>query len=240
MRSPQRLARTAGVLYLLVGLFGGFAEGGVEPQMYVAGDAAGTSANLVAHAGLVRLAVVSDLVNQVVFVVLALTLYSLLKDVRHTVARAMVALVVVAAAVASMSAVLELEGLRVATGAVDLSPLGAQGAQAVALLLLDAQHYGLLAAQVFFGLWLIPLAYLALASRRFPRPLGALLVVAGACYVVDVVTAVLVPAFNASIHLSVVAPCTTAAELWMVGYLLTVGVRSRESVGADERVGLAA
>jgi hypothetical protein len=31
--APKRLARVAGVLYLLVGIFGGFAEGYVEPKM---------------------------------------------------------------------------------------------------------------------------------------------------------------------------------------------------------------
>ena len=35
--SPKRRARIAGVLYLLVGIFGGFAEGFVDPKMYVAG-----------------------------------------------------------------------------------------------------------------------------------------------------------------------------------------------------------
>ena len=58
------LARVAGVLYLLVGIFGGFAEGFVEPKMYVAGDAAATAANVVANAGLVRLGVVADLLDQ--------------------------------------------------------------------------------------------------------------------------------------------------------------------------------
>jgi hypothetical protein len=33
MTSPRRLARIAGILYLLVGIFGGFAEGYVEPRM---------------------------------------------------------------------------------------------------------------------------------------------------------------------------------------------------------------
>jgi len=36
--SPKRIARIAGVLYLLVGIFGGFAEGFVYPKVYVAGD----------------------------------------------------------------------------------------------------------------------------------------------------------------------------------------------------------
>src|SRR6266566_2315225 len=79
--SPKRLARIAGVLYLLVGIFGGFAEGFVEPKMYVAGDAAATALNVVANSGLVRMGVVADLLDQTVFVFLAMTLYLLLKHV---------------------------------------------------------------------------------------------------------------------------------------------------------------
>src|SRR5665647_231421 len=76
MNSPKRQARTAGVLYLLVGLFGAFAQAFVYPKMYVPGDAAATAGNLVANAGLVRLGVVFDLVNETAFVFMALTLYS--------------------------------------------------------------------------------------------------------------------------------------------------------------------
>jgi hypothetical protein len=36
MCSNKRAARIAGVLYMLVGIFGGFAEGFVDPKMYVA------------------------------------------------------------------------------------------------------------------------------------------------------------------------------------------------------------
>ena len=38
--SPKRLARIAGVLYLLAGIFGGFAEGYVEPKI---GDRLGSN-----------------------------------------------------------------------------------------------------------------------------------------------------------------------------------------------------
>ena len=38
MNSPKRLARIAGVLYLLVGIFGGFAQGFMYPKIYAAGD----------------------------------------------------------------------------------------------------------------------------------------------------------------------------------------------------------
>ncbi len=74
MNSPKRLARIAGVLYLLVGIFGGFAEGFVEPKMYVAGNAAATASNLLANSGLVRLGVVADLFNATVWIFLGMTL----------------------------------------------------------------------------------------------------------------------------------------------------------------------
>src|SRR5438067_12848285 len=114
--SPKRLARIAGVLYLLVGITGGFAEGFVEPKVYVAGDAAATAAAVVANAGLVRLGVVSDLLDQTFFVFLALSLYVLLQHVHRGMARAMVVLVALAAGTSSMTAVFEFAGLRVATG----------------------------------------------------------------------------------------------------------------------------
>src|SRR5438094_6541726 len=153
--SPKRLARIAGVLYLLVGITGGFAEGFVEPKVYVAGDAATTAAAVVANAGLVRLGVVSDLLDQTFFVFLALTLYVLLQHVHRGMARAMVVLVALAAGISSMTALFEFAGLRVATGAIDMAVLGIEGSNAVVLLLLDTQHYGLLIAQIFFGLWLV-------------------------------------------------------------------------------------
>jgi hypothetical protein len=69
--SPKRLARIAGVLYLFLAIFGGFAQGFLEPKMYVAGDAVATAGNVLANAGLVRLGVVSELLGQTFFVFLA-------------------------------------------------------------------------------------------------------------------------------------------------------------------------
>jgi hypothetical protein len=236
VRASQRLARIAGLLYLLVGIFGGFAEGFVEPRMYVAGDAAATAGNVITHAGLVRLGVVADLVDQTLFVFLALTLYLLLKHVHQSAARAMLVLVALASGIGSLNAVFEFEGLRAATGALNLSSLGTAGSQALVLLLLDTQHYGILIAQIFFGLWLAPLGYLAYKSAgMFPKWLGVLLIVGGVCYLVDLLTAFLVPDVGQTIHAFVVIP-SAIAELSMVGYLLVIGVRSaKPSVRPEER-----
>lgn len=71
--------------------------------------------------------------------------------------------------------------------------MGAEGSNAIVLLLLDTQHYGLPIAQIFVGLWLVPLGYLAHKSGWFPRPLTVLLVVVADCYLVDLLTAFVAP-----------------------------------------------
>jgi len=240
--SPKRIARIAGVLYLLVGIFGGFAEGFVEPKMYAAGNAATTAGNLVANAGLVRIGVVADLLDPTLFVFLGLTLYLLLKHVNKSVAMAMVVLVALSAGITCLNAVFEFEGLRVATGAVDLAALGTAGSNALVLLLLDTQHYGTLIAQVFFGLWLVPLGYLAYkSSGMFPKWLGVLLVVAGVCYLVDMLALFLVPDFAQKItpdlpgthHTFVGVIPPAIAEISLLVYLLVIGVKT---VKPDERI----
>jgi hypothetical protein len=226
MTSPKRLARIAGVLYLLVGIFGGFAEGFVEPKMYAAGNAAASAGNVVANSGLVRIGVVSDLLDQTFFVFLVLALYILLKNVNQNVARAMLVLVVIAATITCLNTVFEFEALRVATGAVNLGSVGTGGSNALVLLLLDTQHYGILIAQIFFGLWLVPLGYLAYRSSGwFPKWLGILLIVGGACYLVDLLAQFLVPDVGQQIHGFITIP-SALAEITMVLYLLIIGVRT--------------
>jgi hypothetical protein len=224
-KSPRRLARIAGILYLLVGISGGFAEGFVEPKMYVAGDAAATAANVVANSGLVRIGVVAELFDATVFVFLAMTLYLLLNHVHNSSARAMVVLVAISAGITCLNAVFEFAGLRVATDSAYAAALGTRGSNALVMLLLDTQHNGLLIAQIFFGLWLAPLGYLAYRSGLFARSLGIALVVGAVCYLVDMLALFLVPDFGQKIAAFIVIP-SAIAEIWMVGYLLVIGVRS--------------
>jgi len=229
LTSPKRLARIAGVLYLLMGIFSGFALLFVYAKVYVPGDAGKTAGNLVANAGLVRMGVVADLVQATFWIFTAFTLYQLLKHVNKSAASAMVVLAAMGAGIVMLNEVFGFEALRVATGAVNLGSLGAAGSSGLALLLVDAQHYGLLIAQIFFGLWLVPLGYLAYKSG-FPRALGVLLIVGAACYLVDMLAAFLVPDFGKAIHSYVTIP-SAIAEVWMVVYLLVIGVNIKKSDG---------
>lgn len=225
MTSPKRLARIAGIFYLLVGIFGGFAEGFVDPKMYVAGNAAATAGNVVAASGLVRIGVVAHLLDAIFFVCAAMALYMLLQHVHKSVARAMLVFVALAVGIITLNAVFQFEALQVATGGPYVAAFGAAGSNALVLLLLDIQHYGTLSAQVFFGLWLAPLGYLVYKSGMFPKALGVILVAAAVCYLVDLFAAFLVPGFARQIH-SFIVIVPAIAEIWMVFYLLVVGVRT--------------
>lgn len=221
----KRLARLAGVFYLVVGITGGFSEGYLDPSLYVPGDAAATAGNLAANPGLVQVGVVSHLTDAVFFVLTAVTLYLLLKHVSKHAARLMVLPVVIAAAIISVSTVFTFVALQVATTDTYATAFGDTGTNALALLLLEIEHYGIRAAQVFFALWLAPLGYLAYRSRLFPKPLAIILVVATVSYLADVVVAFLFPDLVGQVHVPLsIAP--GIAEVWMVFYLLIVGVRS--------------
>jgi hypothetical protein len=223
--SPKRLARIAGLLYLVVGILGGFAFGAVYSTMYVAGDAATTAGNLVANAGLVRIGLVADLVQVPVWVFLAMTLYALFRHASGYAARAMLVLVVIGASLSFMNILFEFQGLRVATDPEYTSALGAAGANALALLMLDLQHYGYSIAGIMMGLWLVPLGYLGIKSGMFPRALGIALVAAGVAYLFDTFGSIAAPGLTPAIH-PLAALLGIVAEVGMLAYLLVKGVRT--------------
>jgi hypothetical protein len=226
MTSPKRLARIAGVLYLLVFISGVFAQGFVLPKIYAAGDAATTAGNVVANSGLARIGVVADLFQATVFVFLGMTLYILLKHVHQSAARAMVVIVAIGSAIICLNDVFTFESVRVATESSYVAALGTAGSSALVLLLLDIQHYGFYIAQIFFGLWLVPLGYLAYKSGMFPKALGVLLIVGGAGLLVEMLATFLVPDFGeAKINVFVTIP-SAVAEILMIGYLLVIGVKA--------------
>ena len=83
-------------MYLIVGIFGGFAIAYVTAAVCIPGDASATAANVLANAGPVRIGVVADLLQATVFIFLAMTPFLVLKDVNRNVAGAMVILVAIA------------------------------------------------------------------------------------------------------------------------------------------------
>jgi hypothetical protein len=228
---PKRLARIAGVLYLIVAIFAAFAYNIATGKVYVPGDAAATAERVMANVGLLRAGVVADLVQATAWILVAMLFYLLLRHVNENQARAMVVFVAIGAAIVYVSNVFPSAALLLATGQSDGTAVGTAGANALVLLLLDLYHYGILNASIFFGLWLIPLGLLVFKSGMFPKALGILLAVGGAFYLVGVLAVYLIPESGEAIK-TLLINVPTVAEVWLLGYLLTIGVRSRPTAGA--------
>jgi hypothetical protein len=221
----KTFARITGALYLVVAILGGFAHLGARAAVYVPGDAAATAERIVDNATMFRLGFVADLIQATVFMFVGLALYRLLRQVSENVARVMVIFVAIAASLILANMIHHLAALLVATEPSYVADLGVAGSQSLVLLLLDMHHYGYLIAQIFFGLWLLPLGYLVFRSRRFPRALGVALIVACFAYLVEAFATFLVLGLDETVAMLIVIP-SAIAELWTVLYLLIFGIRT--------------
>lgn len=220
--SIQRTARSAGLLYLILAVCGGFAEFFVRQSLIVRDDAATTVANLVANQGLVRSGIVVELAGQVAFVLLALALYRVLKPVDRRQAVVMVVFVALAVGITCLNMLNQFAAVYLTSGAGHLAAFDASQLQALVLSFLDLHQAGYIIAQVFFGLWLLPLGYLVFRSGFLPRLIGILLMIACAGYLVDVAIFFLAPGFG-----MVFSEFTFVGELALMAWLLVFGVNVR-------------
>src|SRR5207244_1369153 len=108
----------------------------------------------------------------------AMALYVLLQHVHRLAAATMVVFVALLVAVGYLNALNLYTALAIATNADYTLTLGAEAPNALVTLFIDTHFNGLVIDELFWGLWLVPLSYLVLTSRQFPRLLGVLLIVA--------------------------------------------------------------
>ena len=206
-------SRLTGLAYLGLAITGAVGFMLIRQQLYVPGDATATAANLLEKEGLARLGIAVDLAAVLTQALAALWFFRLFRVVDSFAAGAlavfgMVNAVVILVATAFSATAL---GLVVADGAAD----GSQAATAQVLYDLNATTWSV--GGLFFGLWLIPMGWLAWRSAM-PRLLGWALVVGGASYVLSTFVTYLAPALDWST--AVLTIPATIGELWIVGYLL--------------------
>jgi hypothetical protein len=230
MNPNKTTARTAGLLYLVLAITGGFSMLYV-PSLIVPGNAAATANNIVAYESLFRLGVVSGLICQVVFVFLVLVLYQLFKGVNNTHAVLMVALVVAAVPVAFLNMLNQLAALHVLSGADYLRAFGTDQLNALVMLFLDLHSQGLLIVEIFWGLWLLPLGLLVLKARFMPGFIGVLLIVGFLGYLIDFLTRLLFPSYTAIV--SPIAGASKFGELAMILWLLIKGVKRQQAAPVE-------
>jgi len=230
MNSLSKNARVAGLLYLAIVITGLFNLMYVPSKLIVRGNAIETAANILAHQTLYRVDVAVSLVSIIIFLFLVLALYRLLKDVNQQLAAIMVILVMVQIPQGFVSQLLQLGALELFRGAGFLSAIDQGQRDVLAMFCLRLNDQATYLAEMFWGLWLLPLGLLVYRSRFLPRTLGVWLIVNCCAYVALSFTGLLFPDY-----VGVMSKITLPAllgELAFALWLVLVGARTRPATTA--------
>jgi hypothetical protein len=223
---PKRQARLAGLLYLVIILCAGFAQGVVREGLVVAGDAQATADAIRGSMGLWRLGMAADLVAFMSDAGVAVLFYALLRPVGRTLALAAAAFrllghpAIASANLLNHFAVTLLLGETSTAGALTPAQL-----DALSLVAIDLHGAGYLIGGAFFGVSLILLGLLMKRSPRFPDWLAVLLAIAGGAYLLETFTHFVIPAL-AGVGTIAVVVAASIAEVALCVFLLVRGVRS--------------
>lgn len=232
MVHQQGLARTAGLLYLIVVLTGLFSLAYVPGQLLVAGDVAASLTNIAAREPLYRLSIAASMLCYTAFALLPMALYRLLAPWGRDVATAMVALALVSvpigfAALQDQMNLLSLVVSSVAGGAAQ------EQRMIMAEFALESSNNALRLVKVFWGLWLLPLGILVLRSRAVPRVLGLLLIAGCLGYLVDIGIGLLAPGALGDKSRYIRLPAAVG-EIGTCLWLLLFGVRASQATARSD------
>ncbi|WP_028050549.1 DUF4386 domain-containing protein [Cellulomonas sp. URHD0024] len=179
LANPRLVARVAAVFYLVVAIAAGWSQIIVRAGLSTDGSPAQTAQSIRDARDSMRLAFAADLTAFTCFMVTVVLLFVLFRRVNLDLAVGFLVPGIAAVVIQSLSMILHGGALLVATGKWP-------GSDETATLLLDMHTLSNNIAQIFFGLWLLPLGLVVIRSGYVPRVLGYLLMVGGLGYLIDI------------------------------------------------------
>lgn len=213
-------SRTLGLFYVGIVITGVFAFLYTKAQLFVAGDAAATALNLVTQSDLARVGIASELLLVMFQALVAVWFFKLFHKVNLFASVALLTFGTVNAMLILMASVFWFSAFTLANNTI--SPDNLENARNV-FQLFEVHGSIWTVGQLFFGLWLMPMGYLA-GKARMPRLLSWTLIGGGVGYILALFIEVLAPGFPSSVIEMITIPATVG-EFWMIGYLLTKKVR---------------
>jgi hypothetical protein len=223
-RSTQRTAATtaAGLCYLAVIAGGLFAEGAVRSALIVPGDPAATAKAILQNEALWRLGIAVHLGYLVPALAMKLIVSGLFRSIEPMLARG--ALVFGVAAVT-------IEAVALVTLFVPLVLLENEGAalaliqNASALIYLATRLFavGFGFSLMLFAGFCVLVGFLILRTRLLPGVIGAMMIVAGVCYVVNTLALILSPSLFELLNPMILLPIVIG-EMALALWLLLKGV----------------
>lgn len=220
MYEVKRTARIAGLCYLGLAITGMLGFLLVRPAIHVA-DPAATLANLIERGALARLGVALELGIVLTQALAIVWFYKLFRPLNATAANALAWFGLANALLVLVSAAFLAAEVAVATDA-RLAPGG--DVVGTTRLLFEFSQTLWSVGTIFFGLWLIPMGYVAAYSGRMPKALGFVLMAGGVGYVLNAILANGLKEAPVWLNSLLTFPAAVG-EFWMIGYLLIFGIR---------------
>jgi hypothetical protein len=211
-------ARVAGMWYLTLAISGVLGFMVFHPQIFVSSDPQKTLTNLINQESISRIRLLCELVIIVSQALAAVWFYRLFNGVNSWAAWAVGIWGMMNSAAIMMSAISMSSAIDIAKSSTlpfleKLPMIELLGNQ-----ITNAWGVG----NIFFGLWLIPMGYIIVNSKRMPIWLGRILIIGGIGYLISVFTKS--AGIDNPILEFLVIPATIG-EFWMIGYLLIYGIR---------------
>ena len=216
-------ARTAGVLYLIIIVFGISSEVFIRASLIVPGDAAATTTNIMASQTLFRTGFMADSIMLLCDVAIAVLFYVLLKSVNKTLALTAMAFRLTQAAILGMNLLNYYAVMLLLKGSGAGPLLETDELHAQIMLLLDMHSHGYDLGLLFFAVSNFILGYLITKSALFPTILGYGLQAAATVYLIGSYTKFMAPDYVSFVEPFYIIPLL--AELAFCLWLLIKGVR---------------
>jgi hypothetical protein len=226
-RSPEatkRLARLAGAVYLTLGLATAI---GFYHAPLALEDLGAIGRALIKSDLRFRIGVVTDLLSTALAVPLALLFYQLFEPVQRTQAALMALLLIVAMPISFVVALNYVAAQWLLSGAPVVAAIPGTQREALGMLFLGLHTHGVLAVEIFWGLWLLPFGLLVIRSRYLPRALGLLLIVGAVAYISHSITSLLLGGQRFILYERVTMLARAAAEFPTMLWLLIKGADAR-------------
>lgn len=236
--SPQHYARFGGLLYLLIIIFGVMGELMIRGTLVVGGDAAATAVNIAASPQLWRIGIAGDLLMHVCDVFVMWAIYVLLRPVSRNLALLVLLFNLIQTAVLVANKLILLVPLFLLGEPLYASAFDTAQLEAWSSLAIDMHGYGFGVGLIFFGFVLLIEGHLVRKSRFLPPLIGALMQVAGACYLINSVALLLAPDVASVLFPAILVPCfiaETSFALWLLVKGVNVAEWKRRASASDRQ-----
>jgi len=220
----KKTARLAGLFYLLNVVTSIYGMVYVSSKINMNGHSFDMINNISENEFLFRSGIVNRLVSSVPWILLALTLYQLLKQVNSFQAKLMFAWMTLSIPIGFIAEAFNISGLMIAKGEL-LKSIDIVQRKEYANLFLSTYNYIMSISEMFWGLWLLPFGILIYKSQFIPRVFGVLLFFGGVGYIVECISFLLFPMYKSSISQFTLL-FGAAGEITIMFWFLIKGVKN--------------